>query len=64
MGERCISRVPLDVTVDDIKEETGCIWAHHISRINNSGDGYVPTMAVIIAYEDDLPKYVNIGFTR
>jgi len=60
-----ISHVPLDLTVDDIKEETGSIWAHRITRKNNSGDGYVPTMAVIIAYEDDdLPKYVNIGFTR
>jgi len=23
-----ITRVPLDLTVEDIKEETGCIWAH------------------------------------
>jgi len=60
-----ISHVPLDLTVDDIKEETGCIWAHRITRKNNSGDEYVPTMTVIIAYEDDdLPKYVNICFTR
>jgi len=60
-----ISHVPLDLTVDDLKEETGCIWAHRITRENNCGDGYVPTTAFIIAYEDDdLLKYVNIGFTR
>ena len=55
-----VTRVPLDLTIEEVKEETGAIWAHRITK--RGLDGFVPTMAVIIAYENELPNTVNIGF--
>jgi len=43
-----ITRVPLDVSIDDVKLETGAIWARRIT--NRTKDACVPTTAVIIAY--------------
>jgi len=57
-----ITKVSLEITTEDVKAETGAIWAHRITKRTVSG--FEPTMAVIIAYEDTLPKYVNVGFLR
>jgi len=57
-----VTSVPLDLSMEDVKEETGAIWAHRLTK--RTKHGIVPTMAVIIAYENDLPKTVNIGFVR
>ena len=57
-----VTRVPLELSIEEIKEETGAIWAHRITK--RGSEGFMPTMAVIIAYENELPKSVNIGFER
>ena len=53
-----VTRVPLELSIEEIKEETGAIWAHRITK--RGSEGFVPTMAVIIAYENKLPNSVTL----
>jgi len=57
-----IRGISLDITTDDVKAETNAIWAHRVSRREDGK--IIPTTAVIIAYEHNLPTSVNIGFMR
>jgi len=57
-----ITRVSLDISTEDVKAETGVIWAQRITK--RAYNGFVPNAAVIIAFEGDLPPTVTMGFMR
>lgn len=57
-----ITRVPADVPVEEVKSETSAVMARRITRMDEGK--VVPTSAVIIAFEDELPKEVFIHFHR
>jgi len=61
VGKMC-HRQSLDLSTHDIKVEVKSIWVHRITKRTDSS--FIPTLAVIIGYEDELLKVVNIGFTR
>jgi len=63
MGEGCHHQSPYwHTNIEEIKTETGAIWAHRITKRVSAG--YEPTTAVIIAFETGLPHTVNTDFTR
>lgn len=57
-----ITRVPADITDEDVKMETFAVMARRITRMNDGKA--IPTTAVIIAFEDELPKEVFIHLRR
>ena len=54
-----ISRVPFDREIDDIKEQTGAVWARRITRYANKVTPQ--TMSVILAFENELPNQIQLG---
>ena len=57
-----ITRVPKDWTDEEIQEETGAKTVKRItSRLN--GD-IIPTTAVNVAFEDELPTHLIINLVR
>jgi len=57
-----ITRVPSDISDEEVKLETTAKMARRIFRMD--GGDKIPTTAVIIAFEDELPKEVFVHFRR
>ncbi|XP_035984310.1 uncharacterized protein LOC118557929, partial [Fundulus heteroclitus] len=58
-----ITGVPLDMTVEEIKQEIKGGKVMEVTRIKHKRDGVVKdTMAIILMFEDVVPESVQIGY--
>jgi hypothetical protein len=55
-------KVPLEISENDIKEETGLAFVKQIQTRPNSA--FIPTVAVIIGHRDPLPERITIGLLK